>query len=368
MTELVIVSITLMVTLIVSTAYHGRRRTNLLRYGCFALFTATLCHSLEPFIDGPWLSIGLRLSILAAQVSAVLLILTFRRKRLSPRVNTAIIATGVAIAIAEIISLPYLPRYSDGTIYPQSEFEAAVEVGGAAPMLVYHGLYLAAFAATTCVVLVGSCAAVTRSGLPWSVRASLAFTIAAACATVLFILSSFMDLLERPILGGAAHRKDILVIVVTFLFLALATGIVHKIIRRSASRLEVLVASDLVEPLWKATTSLHPEVRLPAGELRQMDAQTNLSRLTIETHDALKLIRESNDPALEPVRRAHPHDPHLTAGLVRHLIGETTVPPVSGPTRAMSRIGDLSKSGDESLAASVGALRDIRFAIDEQNS
>lgn len=364
MVEVVIIGITMGLIVIVSTLYRARRgRVNLLRVGCVALFVATVCRSAEPPFDGPSIDLIKRLAILTAQLTVVLLILTFRSRPLAPRATRFIYFFAAIIALGEVVLVWFVPVHADGTIYHREDINRAWTHGGAWALIAYHGIYLCTFAAAAAVVAAGCWRAMTRGNQPVSARIPVACVLVAALVSMLYIGSSLMDLFGRPVLGGAVNRTRMLVAVVSFLFTALAVGVTRRISTELRKALTLHLAHDVVMPLWKTTTTLHPDVRLPAEEQVEFDRLMTLSRLTIETHDALRLIREDTDPALGPVRRRHPQDPHLSAGLVRHLSGENAVPHLRWLTLALTRRRPLDITDDEALATSVQSLYEIRLAM-----
>lgn len=364
MVEILIVGITMGLIVIVSTLYRGRHgRVNLLRVGSVALFVATLCRAAEPPYDGPSIDLLKRLAILTAQFTVAMLILTFRSTPL-PQAATrfAYFFAGI-IALSEAVLVWFVPVHDDGTIYHREEINEAWTQGGAWALIAYYGIYLSAFAVATAVVAIGCWRTMTQRNHPFSARISVAWVFTAALGSALYIGSSLMDLFGHPVLGGAENRTRMLVAVVSFLFIGLATGVIRRISSDARKALALHLANEVVVPLWKTTTTLHPDVRLPPEEQVELDQLMTLSRLTIETHDALRLIREDTDPALRPVRQRHPEDPHLSAGLVRHLSGEKAVPGLGWFTLALTRWRPLDLKEDEALATSVQSLYDIRLAM-----
>lgn len=368
MTEIIIVGITMGLIIIVSALYQGRRRrVNLLRVTCAALFIATVCRGMEPPLDGPAVDLLKRLAILTAQVSVVLLILTFRATPLSRRATRVIYLFAGIIALGEAVLVWFIPVHADGTIYDRVDIDAALAHGQAWALISYNFLYLSAFAAATAVVAVGCWRTMTQKNQPFSARLPVAFVFTGAIGSALFIGSSLLDLFGSPVVGGTELRTQLLVTVVSFFFLGLATGVIRRISIETQLRLALRLAHEVVVPLWRTTTTLHPDVKLPPEDRQEFDQLMTLSRLTIETHDALRLIREDHDPALEPLHRQHPEDPHLSAGLVRHLSGENAVPSLGWFTLALSRLRTLKLKDDETLAASVQSLYEIRVAMSAMN-
>lgn len=365
MVEILIVGITMGLTVLVSTFYRGQRRVHLLRITCLALFLATVCRGVEPVMGGPGVDLVKRLSILTAQVSIVLLILTFRATSQRMRRNIYIIAG--LVAIGETALMWFLPVHPDGDVFQRSEVVQAAAEGKAWSLIAYHCLYLGAFAAAVTIVAVGCWRTMTEKNQPFSARISVGCIFAGALGSALFIGSSIMDMFGRPVFGGSGTRTYILIIVVGLFFLGLATGVIRRVSISLQKTLAVQLARELVIPLWKTTTTLQPGVKLPPEEQHNFNQLMSLSRITIETHDALRLIREDTDPALHAVHQKHPEDPHLSAGLVRHLCGEKAVPPLGWVTVALSRLHTFGIKSDDTLATSIKSLYEIRVAVSEQN-
>lgn len=364
MIEVLIVGITIALIVITSTFYRGgRRRVHLLRAACIGLFVATLCRGLEPVFNGAGIDLIKRYAILTAQVAVVLLILTFREKPLSRQATRGIYRAAGLIALGEFALVWFLPVHPDGQVYHQSQIEEAAAHGGAWALFAYHTLYLSAFAAATGVVAVACWRTMIQRDQPWSARIPVGLIFAGAAGSALFILSSILDLFGIDALGGRHNRDFLLIAVVNFFFAGLALGVIRGVSISLRKAVALHLAREIVLPLWRTTTNLQPDVRLPLDDQLELNRLMELSRLTIETHDALRLIREDDDPALECVRRQHPEDPQLSAGLVRHLSGERSVPPLGWLTLALTRIRTLQLCSDETLVSSVRSLYEIRVAM-----
>lgn len=364
MIEVVIVGITMCLILIASTFYRGgKRRVHLLRIACAGLFVATLCRGLEPVFNGVGIDLLKRWAILAAQVGIVLLVLTFRKQPVPPSITRGIWIGAGIVAAGELALAGFLPVHADGEVYHQSEIEMAAAQGEAWSLLSYHALYLSAFAAATGVVAVACWRVMMQTGQSLVARLPVAFVFAGAVGSAAFIVSSIADLFDVDLLGGTEVRSIILIAVVTCFFLGLLFGVVRGVSITLRKTVAIHFARELVLPLWRTTTKLHPDVRLPVEDQRELGQLMALSRLTIETHDALRLIREDDDPALADVHAQHPEDPHLSAELVRRLSGEHSVPPLGWFTVALTRLRTFHLTGDESLASSVRSLYEIRMAM-----
>lgn len=364
MIPVIIVGITMGLIIIASLLYRGKQnRVWLLRIACIGLFIATFCRGLEPVYDGVWLDLFKRWAILVAQAGVVLLVLSFSSSRHAKLAARIVCGITVIVAVGEAAIAGSLPVHEDGTVFHQAEVHETALRGQAWALVSYHALYLSAFAAATTVVAVGCWITLRQKGQPFAARLPVLFILAGAIGSGLFIGSSLMDLLGHPVFGGSDNRKYLLIAVVTFFFFGLMLGIVRRFslnMRRTAA---IRLAHEIVFPLWRTSTALQPDVRLPPEVRAAFDDEMQLSRLTIETHDALRLIREDDDPALEPVRRRHPSDPELSAGLLRHLGGENSVPPLSWLTVALTRIKSLRLEDDPALGSSLTSLYQIRVAM-----
>lgn len=365
MIEILIVGITMGLTVIASTLYRGQRRVRLLRVGCIALFVATVCRGVEPMFDGPGIDLLKRYALLIAQACVVLIILTFRSRPAPPWMTRAVYLSVGLVALGEMALVTFLPIHPDGTVFHQSEVAEAALQGQAWALIAYHCLYLAAFAAATAVVATGCWLTLVRKDQPRSVRISVACILFGALGSFFFIGSSILDLFGITLLGGSEVRDYVLIIVVAFFFVGLATGVIRRVSLTLRENLALRVAKEIVIPLWRTTTTLHPGVKLPPEELVGFNELTTLSRLTIETHDALRLIREDDDPALELVHEQNPQDPHLSASLIQHLSGSNAVPPLGWLTLALSRSRIMEVKTDQSLTTSVRSLYEIRLAMNE---
>ncbi|MGL4743059.1 MAG: hypothetical protein ACRCXL_01530 [Dermatophilaceae bacterium] len=87
---------------------------------------------------------------------------------------------------------------------------------------------------------------------------------------------------------------------VALFFVRLAMGFIRRIGILVRRRLALCLARDVIMPLWRTTTTLRPDVRLPPEEQFEFDQLIALSRLTVETHDAPRLIRQDADPPWSP--------------------------------------------------------------------
>lgn len=364
MIPVLIVGITMGLIVIASILYRGgRRRVYLLRAACVGLFVATVCRGLEPVFDGVGLDLLKRWAILTAQASVVLLALTFRSGRGARIATRCVYVAAAVVALGEAALAGFLPVHPDGTVFHQIEVDLAAEQGRAWALVSYHALYLSAFAAATAVVVVGCWSTLAQKGQPFAARLPVLFVLAGALGSALFIGSSLMDLFGHPVFGGSENRKYMLIAVVSFFFAGLVLGVARRFGLGMRRTIALRLAREVVLPLWRATTRLHPDVRLPPEDRAGFDETTALSRLTIETHDALRLIREDDDPALRRLHRLHPADPELSASLLRHLSGESSVPRMDRVTYAMTRIRAFHLPRGEALTSSLISLYEIRLAM-----
>jgi hypothetical protein len=368
MIVVVIVGSTMGLIVIVSTLYRGeRRRVRLLRGTCLGLFVATLCLGLEPAGDGVGLDLVKRWSILSAQASVSLLVLSFRSGRGARLASRAVCIVSAAIALAEAVLAGFLPVHGDGAVYRQDEVQRLLAHDQGWALVAYQGLYLTAFGAATAVVAAGCTLTVLQRNQPFAARLPVLFVLAGAIGSALYIASSLGDLVGHPVLGGAENRTYLLIAVVSLFFIGLSLGIIRGVVMSMRRSLALRMARDVVLPLWRTTTRLHPDVMLPTEDREEFDDLLELSRITIETHDALRFIREDDDPALLHLHRLHPEEPQLSAGLLRHLSGERSVPRLGWFTVVLTRLRAL-RLDDEALGASIRSLYEIRLAMGAMRS
>lgn len=367
MIPIVVVGITAGLIIIASFLYRGRgRRVLLLRTACVGLFVATVCRSMEPTLDGTF-GIGVdllkRWALLAAQTSVVLLVLTFRN---GPHVRTivrGVCIAAMAVAVGEALLAGFLPVNANGSVILQEEVQATAERGQVWPFIGYQALYLSAFAAATAAVAIGCWLTLIQRNQPFAARLPVIFVLAGALGSMLFIASSLMDLFGIAIFGGPDVRTYMLIAVVSFFFIGLVLGVIRRLSISLRKTIAVHLAQEIILPLWKTTTSLQPNVKLPSEVYESFDDVMELSRLTIETHDALRLIREDDDPALKQLRRRHPSDPELSAELLRHLGGENSVPQLGWFTLALTKVKTLRLDDSEAFTSSLDSLYEIRLAM-----
>lgn len=365
MLEVTIVGITLALIFIASTFYRGgKRRATMLRVACVALFVGVLCRGLEDVLNTPQIDFVKKLAILIAQVAVVLLMLTFRQTPLSQKSTRAIYITAGIVALGEFALMWFLPTHANGDLFHQSELAAAAARGQAWSLLAYHLLYLIAFAAAVTVVGIACFGPMAQRKQPLVARLPVICIFAGAVGSFLFIISSALDLLGHPI-GGSDGRNILLIIVVAFFLAGLILGVIRGVSISLRRTIAMKLAYRIVLPLWKTTTTLQPDVKLPPEAQSEFNQLMALSRITIETHDALRLIREDYDPALDSVRAENPDDPQLSAQLVRHLGGDHAVPELGWLTIALTRIRTLNIDQDDSLAKSVQSLYEIRVALNK---
>lgn len=364
MISTVIVGITMGLIVIASALYRGgRRRVYLLRTACVGLFVATLCRGVEPSFDTPGIDLVKRWAILTSQAAVVLLILSFRSGPGARRATKGVHIATALVALGEGVLVGFLPVHADGTVFHQVEIHEAAARGQAWALVSYHALYLSAFAVATAIVAVGCCFTLAQRNQPFAARLPVLFVLAGALGSALFIGSSLMDLFGHPVFGGSENRKFLLIAVVGSFFIGLGLGVARGVGIGVRKAIALRLAREVVLPLWRTTTALHPDVRLPPEDRAEFDQVMNMSRLTIETHDALRLIRDDDDPALRQLHRLHPQDPQLSAGLVRHLGGEDAVPPLGRFAFALTRVRAFHLSDDAVLASSLTSLYHIRLAM-----
>ena len=361
--------VTMGLIVLVSLLYRGQdRRINLLRVTCLGLLVSTLCRELGVAHDTVVLDLCKRLSLLVAQAAVALLVISFQSRAYSRRLERNIIIMAISFGIAHIVVAPFLPLYEHGSILHKSDIEIAEAMGQAWSLVLYHMLGWIPFGLATTVVAEGSRRIMLQRSQPASIRIATSCIFIGSLLTSVFILITILSLTNIPYVGDKNLQKALSIIVVLLFVVGLAIGVFRRLITDQRRRFAIWLAAWAINPLWRAVTTLHPDVRLEVNNHTRHDPMTRLTRMTIETHDALRLIREEDDPALESVYRQHHHDPELSAHLLRHLGGEQVLPPLGRTAQSLSRMPALQLRDDRVLSESVGSLVQIRRAFDAQTT
>src|SRR5699024_2778340 len=103
-----------------------------------------------------------------------------------------------------------------------------------------------------------------------------------------------------PVLGGSKTRTYLIIAIISVVVIGLTAGVIRRIGIHLRKAVALHLAYEIVLPLWQTMTTLHPGVKLPPEERLEFNQLMALSRLTIETHDALRLIQEDNDSVSTP--------------------------------------------------------------------
>lgn len=361
--------VTMGLIVLVSLLYHGQdRRINLLRVTCLGLLVSTLCRELGVAHDTVVLDLCKRISLLVAQVAVALLVISFQSRAYSRRLERNIIIMAISFGIAHIVVAPFLPLNEHGSILHKSEIEIAEAMGQAWSLVLYHMLGWIPFGLATTVVAEGSRRIMLQRTQPTSIRIATGCIFIGSLLTCVFIVITILSLTNIPYVGDKNLQKALSIIVVLLFVVGLAIGVFRRLITDQRRRFAIWLAAWAINPLWRAVTTLHPDVRLEVNDRTHHDPMKQLTRMTIETHDALRLIREEDDPALEPVYRQHHHDPDLSAHLLRYLGGERVLPPLGRTAQSLSRMPALQLRDDRTLSESVGSLVQIRRAFDAQTT
>ncbi|MFD2024140.1 MULTISPECIES: DUF6545 domain-containing protein [Promicromonospora] len=352
MLSVLIVGVAAATVVLISFVHKGRGdRSKLLRYAVITMFIAAVLRELEPVQGVPVIDLLKRLTFLVTQTSSILLMLTFRRRSVTLRAARKIWAVTAAIGVLTATLVWFVPTHADGTLYTH------LEAAGSPAGMAYYGLYEATMAVTALVVAVGCWSALVRTGQPIVARLSLIMIAVAAVGTMVYVALGWYSLS-----GGAADtselRGQVYLLTLVLLLVGLAIGGLRKIVVEGQQALTIYTATDVIEPLWRAVVTLHPDVVLPSEGFSRRE---RMIRLVVETHDALTLIRSDSDHALDVVRDRYGDDPKLTAGLLLHLLGEDAVPRSPGRvTRLLMRL--ISGTKNEALMSSIRDLYAIRRA------
>lgn len=352
MLSVLIVGVAAATVILISFVHKGRGdRSRLLRYAVISMFVAAVLRELAPVQGLPVVDLVKRLTFLVTQASAILLMLTFRRTPVTMRTARRIWAATAAVGVFTATLVWFVPTHADGTLYTH------LEAAGSPAGIAYYGLYEATMAVTALVVGVGCWSALVRPRQPIVARLSLVMIAVAAVGTLVYVALGLYSLS-----GGAADtseiRGQVYLLTLVLLLAGLAIGGLRKIVVEGQQALTIYTATDVIEPLWRAAVTLHPDVVLPSEGFSRRE---RMIRLVVETHDALNLIRRDSDHALDVVRDQYRDEPRLTAGLLLHLLGEDAVPTSPGRvTRFLMRLIGGTKS--EALMSSIRDLYDIRRA------
>ncbi|PUB32505.1 hypothetical protein C8K30_1011031 [Promicromonospora sp. AC04] len=352
MLSILIVGVAAAIVVVITFVHKGRGdRSRLLRYAVITMLIAAVLRELAPVQGLPAIDLLKRLTFLVTQTASILLMLTFRRTSVTRHAARRIwIATAVVGAAAAVL-VWFVPTHSDGTLYTHAE------AAGSPAGIAYYGLYEATMIVTALVVGVGCWSALVKPGQPVVARLSLVMIGIAAVGTVVYV-----GLGLYALAGGSAPtsvlRGQVYLVTLVLLLTGLAIGGLRKIVVEGQQALTIHTATDVIEPLWRAAVTLHPDVVLPRQGFSRRE---RLIRLVVETHDALGLVRRDSDHALDVVRDRYTDDPKLTAGLLLHLLGEDAVPDSPGRvTRLLMHL--ISGMRNEALMASIKDLYEIRRA------
>lgn len=337
---------------------HRSFRATMIHVAALTLMGAILMRELS--LDQPVPHLGLRLLFLVTQVAVVLLVLSFRKCGGNTRAMWLTGLVALAVGLAQVAMVPYLPTHPDGTIYLAFEVDDSL-VGTAYYLLLYVPVI-----ATAAVVAVGCLRAWRLPGQPAVARFSLACVVVGTIIAAIFLCVSILNVLW-PRNDGDMRTKDVLLFVgIAVVLTGLALGAAHRVLTACRERINRRIAVDIVQPLWIIVTDLQPGVVLSEHLGKNTSDKIRLARLIIETHDALTLIRGDRDPALAHIHERYPRDPQLSAALILHLAGPGAC--LRSPRRSTHILNRLLQRKSDLITDSTTDLYDIRTALADRAS
>lgn len=351
---IVIVCVLTLVTAVSIIHRRSNRRNRLLRIGCFLLLIATLLR--EASFADDWLVADLlkRLTMLALELVMILLVLSFHPRTSSKPVPRSIWFISAAAAIIQVWLYLALPR-------PAAQFiRDFAEYGGPPVAVAYHGLYLVGLAVAAAIVALFCGAVVFNRAHYITARIATGLIMVGVLVVVAFAALSWVHLINYTVDNDTKVRNLLFLISVACVFAGLAVGGFHRgleVMRQWALNRSL---QDIVGPLWRRTTSLHPGVVLPLDQDLLDDERLVLTRRTIEVGDALALVRGDPDDALAHIHNQHPEDPELTAALLLHLTGPDRETPVRKSTHLLLRV---TPPADPMLHSAVIELCKLRTSM-----
>ncbi|CAM2953716.1 hypothetical protein ACSL103130_08260 [Actinomyces slackii] len=354
-TSLIVVGVAVALLLVVLVLHKGRGpRTVLLRWAAATmLISAVLRESTSVLGDVPVIDLIKRLIFLVTMTTVIILVLTFRRTSITRRAARRYWWLAGAVGILQCALFWLMPLQSDGSLYPYTE------AGRSPAILLYYGLFDTTIAVTAIACGYGCVRALMRGQQPLLARISLILGICSVVTAVGYVVVGWLALLESVGSDYDAVHRQLFLATIAFLLGMIAVGGIRTIVVEGQSALATSVGTDIVEPLWREVTRLHPGVMLPADRLTRRE---RLVRLVVETNDALHLIRRSSADAPGVLTGEDPSDPDQTADLLIHLLGESAAPQPPGlRTRLLMRVSALMP--DDEVASSVKELYALRLAF-----
>lgn len=297
---------------------------------------------------------------LAAQGSMVQLVISF--KATPPKAPASLLIWTAAAVLGALTAL-LLPRLdvlaTDGILLPPLETSSWWNVA-------YFSINLLAITATSVVCGFG-CFMATRGGAQSGLaRLSLNLGALAGVSGGLYAITGILALVDvLPTVQVTGTRQVLLLLVMVCCLSALLIGGGRKLYILLRLHLAIRTAINIVEPLWLATTLLHGEVVLMRNA--RASALEVLTRMVIETNDALHILRLDPDPALCHIRDEFPLDAQLLAGIIMHLLGDDAVGPLQKPRRKTTVLTLERWLHSPELATAVLEIRNVRIALDERN-
>ena len=312
----IIAAAAVLLAIVTLTHRDTHKRTLLLWGAVITLATAVVARELiDPIGHVPWLDLLKRLALIASEAFAVLLVFSFRaspRRRLTPLVWS--VATG--LALLQISLLHAVPLLPDGTVPAYSEVDHDI---GAISYFALNEFTLIVF------VIIGSIGcirALARPRQPLSARISVGFLLLAGSCILIYTVTGLILLTKIPVPQDETIQGISLFGTILCFLASVLVGGTHRLIILSRRRTATSATTSAIEPLWRLAVSFYPQVVLP---LKPQSDHDKLTRMAIETNEALSLLRRNSSGFLEQFHAGHETDPRATAHLlvlgasVRHL-------------------------------------------------
>lgn len=350
MTTQAILTVLLSLLAVTLTIHRGGgERSMLLRRCAIALLIGALIRELASDTDHAVYELPKRLAILASTYYVTLLVLTFRAQSISRRTANRIRLGAFVAGGAYIALFPFMPTQGAEHL-PYNQAHTSI------PTLLYYLIYTITLGAATVVVGVGCLRAALHPEQPVAARISLGAIVIGTITSLGYVVVGAVALATITIPKSESIRDVLVLITLSAFLIGIGLGGLRSIVVAGREQLAVNNAVDTIEPLWRATTALRPDVVLSH---QPSNRRERLVRLVVETHDALTLLRDEHRDRLAAIRERFDSDPRMTAALLVEIVDDGAVPPL---TRRKAPV-----LADEALTSSVRALRDIRLACNERN-
>jgi len=302
----IIAAAAVLLAIVTLTHRDTHKRTLLLWGAIITLATAVVARELSgPIGHVPWLDLLKRLALIASEAFAILLVLSFRaspRYRLTPLVWS--VAAG--LALLQISLLHTVPLLPDGTIPAYSEVDQDL---GATSYFALNQFTLIVFVT---IGSVGCIRTLARPRQPLSARISVVLLLLAGACILAYTTTGLILLTTIPVPQDEAIQGITLFGTILCFLASVLVGGTHRLIILGRRRTATSATMSAIEPLWHLAVSFYPQVVLP---LKPQSDHEKLTRMAIETNEALSLLRRSSS-LLEQFHAGYETDPRATAHLL----------------------------------------------------